>query len=576
MRLMTFDEICARVGAVKKGKEMRALCPCHDDSDPSVAIKDGDSGVLVKCRAGCDTKNILAAWGLSLKDLFPEKEKGLEDVTYYTYTDRQGRQVSRKVRAYPKKFWNEHLEDGAWVNGLNGQVPDLYNVVSVIGAIKSGKPIWVVEGEKDADSFIRKGQVATTNFDGANKWKPQYTEALKGGKVVIVCDKDEPGYKHALNVYEQIRHGCKVKIVEPKEGKDATDHFVKGHGLEDFVEIGLHGLKQRLGLEPTTTGWTMANKVEAVAVEMLWGPYIPIGEVTFMAGDPGEGKSTSAQAIAAACTNGSDICGKPVKQGNVIFMSAEQSRASVTVPRFKEMGADLSKIALPDEDGEDGEAKPFVLDEEGFATLANFAVELKPVLIVVDTVTAYIEGARDFNSANQVREWMRRLAKIARQVGCAVLVLGHLNKNSNAKPINRIMGSMDFVGASRSVLLVGHDPDVVNRRAIIHLKSNVGPIGQSVAFSIDEGVFGWVGESELDADRMCEPAQTREAKTARAEAEQWVTDYLSENGYGAKEDMKTKAKLAGHGSRAFNDALHAVAEPFKDGLDGGFYWRRKV
>ena len=178
---MTFDEICARVGAVKKGKEMRALCPCHDDSDPSVAIKDGDSGVLVKCRAGCDTKAIVSAWGLKMSDLFVEKPKDQQDIVYYTYTDRHGRPVSRKARAYPKKFWNEHLEDGAWVNGLNGQVPELYNVVQVIGAVKNSKPIWLVEGEKDADSLTRKGQVSTTNFDGAGKWKPHYTEVLKGG-----------------------------------------------------------------------------------------------------------------------------------------------------------------------------------------------------------------------------------------------------------------------------------------------------------------------------------------------------------------------------------------------------------
>ena len=572
---MTFEEVCTKVGATKKGKEMRAVCPIHDDHDPSVAIADGGDRVLLTCRAGCKTEDIVERWGLKMSDLFTE-EATPQEVTYYTYTDRYGRPTNRKARAYPKKFWNERLEDSQWVMGLNGHAPELYNIVRVLDAVRSGKAVWLVEGEKDADTLTRKGQVATTNFDGAGKWKNHYTEALKGGKVVIVCDKDEPGYKHALNVYEQIRHGCKVKIVEPKEGKDATDHFSKGFDLEDFIEIGHHGLKQKLGLEPTRTGFTMAHNIETKKTEWLMEPLIPIGEVTFMAGDPGEGKSTTSQAIATACTNGSDILGTAIKQGPVIFMSAEQSRSTVTVPRFREMGADLSKIALPDEDGEDGEPKPFVLDEEGFATLDQFAAELKPVIIVIDTVTAYIEGSRDFNSANQVREWMRRLGKIARQRNCAVLVLGHLNKNSNAKPLNRIMGSMDFVGASRSVLMVGHDPDDARKRAVVHLKSNVGPIGESLGFTIDEGEFSWLTKSDLDADRMCEPAQTKEARYSRAEAEQWIIDYLAEKGFASKEEMESKAKADGLGVRAFRDALHNVAEKFKDGLDGGFYWKRKV
>lgn len=554
---------------------MRAICPCHDDSDPSVAIKDGDEGVLIKCRAGCKTEDIVAAWGMKMSDLFPDTGKMVQEVQYYTYTDRYGRPMVREVKRFPKAFHVESMHDGEWVSGMNGHKPELYNVCNVLSAVNSGKVVWVVEGAKDAEAVIRKGQVGTTNILGAGKWKPQYTESLKGAKVVIVADKDEPGYRHALNVFEQIRHGCRVKVVEAKEGKDATDHFAAGYGFEDFIEIGEHGLKQRLGIAPTSTGWKTAGEVETKKVDMLVSPYIPMGEITFMAGDPGVGKSTLAQAIATACTNGSQICGRDVRQGPVVFMSAEQSMSAVTVPRFRDMGADLGKIVLPDEEGDNEEVRPFVLDEEGFSTLALKVSELRPVLIVVDTVTAYIEGARDFNSANQVREWMRRLNRIARQSGCSVLLLGHLNKNSQAKPLHRIMGSVDFSGASRSVLMVGQDPDDFTKRAMTHIKSNVGPIGPSLGYSIDDGIFGWIGESELDADRMCEPAQTREARLSRQEAERWIIDHLAQHGFASKDEMQSRAKDDGIGTRAFNDALHNVAVKFKDGVDGGFYWKRK-
>lgn len=569
---MTLTEVAEKANAQHKGKKLLAHCPCHDDQNPSVEIKEGDSGVLVKCRAGCKTEDVVGAWGMKMSDLFPEK-KEQEPPTYYTYTDRHGRPMVREVKNYPKKFHVEHLSNGEWKNGMNGHSPELYNVCNVMSAVAAGKVVWVVEGAKDAETLIKKGHTATTNILGAGKWKPLYTDALKGGKVVIVADKDEPGYRHALTVYESLRHSCKVKVVEAKEGKDATDHFVAGHGLEDFVEIGELGLKQRLGMAPQTVGWTMANKVETEKIDMLVHPYIPIGEITFMAGDPGEGKSTIAQAICASCTNGGSILGREVVQGNVIFMSAEQSRASVTVPRFRDMDADLSKIALPDEDGDDGEVRPFVLDEEGFRALDQFVAELKPVIIVVDTVTAYIEAQRDFNSANQVREWMRRLGKIARVRRCAVLVLGHLNKNTNAKPLHRVMGSVDFTGAARSVLFVGHDPDNKGAKALVHIKSNVGPIGPSLGYSIEDGVFGWTAESDLDADRMCEPAQTREARETHQECAEWLRHYLITNGATPNAEIEAKAKEKGWGRRVVDAAKKlAGAQKEKDGMAGGWAW----
>lgn len=568
------DKILAQIPCKKQRSGYKGRCPAHDDRSASLSIGEADDRVLVYCQAGCKTEDVLAAVGLKFSDLFPEKPEP-EPPVYYTYTDREGLPAYRKVRKFPKQFFIERLEDSRWVTGLNGKAPDLYNVVRVIDAVRSGKAIWFVEGEKDADTLARKGVVATTNILGAGKWHDSYSKTLKGAKVVIVADKDKAGYEHALKVYEALRHGCKVKVVEAKDGKDASDHFSLGYGIDEFVEIGERGLKQRLGIVPRAVGWTMADNVEQAKVDWLFEPYIPVGEVTLMAGDPGEGKSTTAQAIATACTNGSEICGRPIKQGPVVFMSAEQSRSTVTVPRFKDMGADLSKIALPDEDGDDGEPKPFVLDEDGFATLEQFVGELGPVLIVVDTITAYIEAQRDFNSANQVREWMRRLAKIARQHECAVLVLGHLNKNTQAKGNYRIMGSVDFVGAARSVLFIGHDPDKPGHRAMMHNKSNVGPIGPALGYSIEDGVFGWTGESDLDVDRMNELPQTKDAREARAECGRLITDHLAENGYETKDKLQAKAKAEGFGSRCFTDALHDVAEKFKDGLDGGFYWRRK-
>lgn len=56
------------------GGKYKALCPAHDDRNPSLAIKEGDDGkILLKCWSGCSFESIVSALGLEPQDLFPPK-----------------------------------------------------------------------------------------------------------------------------------------------------------------------------------------------------------------------------------------------------------------------------------------------------------------------------------------------------------------------------------------------------------------------------------------------------------------------------------------------------------------------
>ena len=46
-----------------------AHCPAHEDTDPSLRIGVSDTKVLLKCRAGCPTPEVLDALGMSMRDL---------------------------------------------------------------------------------------------------------------------------------------------------------------------------------------------------------------------------------------------------------------------------------------------------------------------------------------------------------------------------------------------------------------------------------------------------------------------------------------------------------------------------
>jgi hypothetical protein len=155
----------------------------------------------------------------------------------YDYVDEQGVLLFQVCR-FPGKRFRQRRPDGAgsWVWDLNGRRRVLYRVPEVVAAIRSGRLVHVVEGEKDADAVVAAGGVATCNPMGAGKWRPEYSDALVGANVRIVVDKDEPGREHARQVAESLRgKPASVDVVEPAAGKDAFEHLAAGHGLHGFV-----------------------------------------------------------------------------------------------------------------------------------------------------------------------------------------------------------------------------------------------------------------------------------------------------------------------------------------------------
>src|SRR3989344_5592337 len=103
---MLIDELIGRLHAKREGAGYKAHCPAHEDSNPSLSIREGRDGrILLKCHAGCSTEQILAALGLELRDLFAENGTGLgEIIASYDYTDEQGTLLFQVVRFPPKEF----------------------------------------------------------------------------------------------------------------------------------------------------------------------------------------------------------------------------------------------------------------------------------------------------------------------------------------------------------------------------------------------------------------------------------------------------------------------------------------
>lgn len=227
-----------------------ALCPNHDDQRNSLSIGIGDDGrLLIHCHAGCDSNDIVRAAGLKMTDLFPASNNGHARngkpqgriVQTYDYRDETGNVLFQVCRMEPKDFRQRKPDgNGGWTWNTKGVRRVLYRLPELLAA-DPGQPVFVVEGEKDVDRLTTLGLVATTNPNGAGKWRKDFSEFLRQRRVIVLPDNDEPGRKHASNVARSVlRVAASVKVVElpglPDKG-DVSDFLNAGGTVEDLLRL---------------------------------------------------------------------------------------------------------------------------------------------------------------------------------------------------------------------------------------------------------------------------------------------------------------------------------------------------
>ena len=363
----------AQPANVKKLSDGSRLVSCpvpthgkgRGDRNPSLAVSAGRAGgVVLYCHAGCSTADVVAAVGLTLADLMngdgkkpaaapAPRSSGPRIAKTYKYTDESGRLLFEVIRYEPKDFRQRRPDGrGGWVWRLEDTRRVLYHLPEVLAAVAAGKPVFVVEGEKDVERLREAGAVATCNPHGAGKWKPEYSESLRGAHVTIVQDRDEPGRKHASAVAAALEGvAASVRVVEAKEGKDAADHLAHGYGLEEFTAVDGDPAPEPAATpaaepepaaeckcEPDDPPVLLYRVPELAAlpeadVDWLLRGYLARGMLTQLTGLPKEGKSTFVAAAAAAVSEGRPFCGLPTTRTPVIYYTEEGRQTFLTMMR---------------------------------------------------------------------------------------------------------------------------------------------------------------------------------------------------------------------------------------------------
>lgn len=233
---------------------------------------------------------------------------------------------------------------------------------------------------------------------------------------------------------------------------------------------------------------TLYSDVQATSVRWLWYPFIAVGKITLLQGDPGDGKSTMMMNLIAELSKGGKTPdGKPVGMPQrVIYQCSEDGVSDTIKPRLERCGADCRKVAFINEETYSG----LTLDDE---RIRQAIIEFRPWLVVIDPIQAYLGSDSDLQIAGRARKLMQRLGMWASVYDCAIVLIGHLNKKEGTKGLYRSLGSIDVVAAARSVLQVERDSEDANIRIVRQIKNSLAPSDGEIRFSItaETGFKGW-------------------------------------------------------------------------------------
>jgi 5S rRNA maturation endonuclease (ribonuclease M5) len=496
-------------------------------------------------------------------------------VATYDYVDEKGELHYQVVRKEPKAFL-QRRPNGAdgwhWGRGEARRV--LYQVPEVIAAVLADDPVWIVEGEKDAEALRDLDQVATCNSEGAGKWRDEFADAFRDARDVrIIADDDAPGRAHARDIDGSLRKvGANARLFLAAEGcNDVSEHLAAGHALEDLREWRGEDEPQQSVVVVRLDG------VRPEVVEWVWPGRLPRGKITIFDGDPGLSKSTTSLDLAARVSTGREMPdGSPGVEGGVVILSAEDGLADTIVPRLRAAGADLSRIraltAIRTEHGERFPELPHDLDH-----LEDVVREVGAALVIVDPLMAYLGGDVNSHRDQDVRRALAPLAAVAERTRAAVLIIRHLNKAAGASPLYRGGGSIGIIGAARVGLLLARDPDDEDKRVLAVSKCNLAREAPALRFEIQETPDGaprirWLGTCEHSPASLLASPSAAEGDGRLDEAKHFLSVELEAGRVNAREIYKA-AREAGISERTLKRAKADLrVESVKGDFGGGWFW----
>jgi hypothetical protein len=411
----------------------------------------------------------------------------------YDYTDAQGELIYQVVRL-------EWIEDGErcktfrqrrpdpeepneWIWNLEGVKHGLYRVPDMREA-GADEIVFLPEGEKDVETLIGLGLVATTNSGGAQNWRPDHAEALRGRDVVVLIDNDEPGRERGKAIVASL-HGVakRVRVLDfshrdiwptAPRGSDVTDWVKAREGTpEDLAAIvetlpdakpaavahddePLPAGPQDYGSEPIAPAphvprqlrFTQFSKIQlSTRARYLVKGIIPNVGLVVVWGEPKCGKSFTVFDMAAHIAAGWQYRGRRVKQCPVVYFALEGQEGFVARVEAFRKAHQVSDIPFY------LSADRIVLPQDGAAVVQSIRGQfpgVKPGVVVLDTLNRSLGGSE--NDPSDMGQYVRAADMIREAFNCVVIVIHHCGVEG-ARP----RGHTSLTGAADAQIAVKRD-----------------------------------------------------------------------------------------------------------------------
>ncbi len=278
-------------------------------------------------------------------------------------------------------------------------------------------------------------------------------------------------------------------------------------------------------------------------LDWLWYPYVCLGTLGLLDGDPGDGKSQFCVWLCSQVSRGETLPnGDKIKPGDCFLFNFEDLPGAVIKKRLQANGADLSRIFI--------QSRRFQLSQEMVDWLDGELEAHDPRLVILDPIQAFITGNIDSNSNVDVREFMTRLAEIAEKHRCAIICVRHFGKGPQDKAMKKGMGSTDFVGIARNQFGLARRDDDTCGFVVFHLKTNFEK-GEAMLFKMGNA-NGRIGEqptitfdqfADVDADLFFSSGTSSRGpdQDERQVAKEYLLETLA-NGPKAAASVKSQAE----------------------------------
>jgi len=446
------------------GGEHKALCPFHDDREPSFTFNNetgkyfchgcGKGGHIFHFYAkikGLDTKRDFAKVLTGICSDFGINSDKPKIIATYDYPDLQGNLQFQVCRYEPKNFKQRRPDgNGKWIykdifNKSKGGVdPILYNLPEVHKA----QEVLLVEGEKDVETLKALGFVATTCPMGARKWKDSYHETLRGKDIVLVPDNDNEGREHMTLVGAAIKDVvATLKWLElpnlPSKG-DISDWIVKFTDTETAAErlaVLLNEAKHYEPPQPKSYEDALLNAAEFQRLELppkvtYLEPWLTEQSITLISGWRGVGKTWFGMGLVDALTRGQGFGPWELKNSiSCAYIEAEMAFQDVQERlNWLNPSKDRKNILWVYSDSyaaELGLPRSHLLNEKWRDFIKGNLLTRKIKLLALDNLASLASGI-DENSKKDwdpINQWLLEL----RFAGIATIMKHHVSKEGSQR-----------------------------------------------------------------------------------------------------------------------------------------------